>query len=142
MENVRPLFAVSLVAIAVLFFARSDVLTKHLTQSYPVPVVIAARYLVSLAMLLSLTWPRLGAALWRTERIWLVLLRGGVLTLASLTMGFALRHMPVAETIAVMFLAPFAVMLLAIPLLGERVTVAGWFLAILGFSGVLLVRRP
>jgi drug/metabolite transporter (DMT)-like permease len=33
-------------------------------------------------------------------------------------------------------------MLLAVPLLKERVTPAGWALALLGFSGVLLILRP
>lgn len=125
-----------------LLFALGDVATKYLTERYPVSVVIAMRYLVSLALLLALAWPRVGSALWRTERTWLVVLRGGVLSLASLTLGLALRVMPVGETVAIMYLAPFAVMALAVPLLGERVTPLGWLLAVLGFGGVLLILRP
>lgn len=142
MQHDRPLVGIALVAATVLFFALADVLTKHLTMLYPVPLVIAVRYLASLAILCALVWPRLGARLWQTERTALVLVRGGVLTLASLTMGLALRLMPVGETIAIMYLSPFAVMLLAIPLLGERVTWLGWALAGLGFAGVLLILRP
>ena len=54
----------------------------------------------------------------------------------------ALRLMPVGETIAIIYLAPFAVMLLAIPFLGERVGPVGWIGATLGFAGVLLIVRP
>ena len=142
MQTDRPLLGISLVAVAVLFFAMSDVLTKHLAMIYPVPVVVAVRYLASLALLLAVLGPRLRAALWRTDRTWLVLARGGVLCLASLTMGLAFQVMPVGETIAIMYLSPIAVMLLAIPLLGERVSPFGWGLAMLGFSGVLLILRP
>ena len=68
--------------------------------------------------------------------------RGLCLALASLTMGLALRLMPVGETVAIVYLSPFAVMLLAIPLLGERVGAAGWTGAAMGFLGVLLIVRP
>ena len=50
--------------------------------------------------------------------------------------------MPVGETVAIIYLAPFAVMLLAVPLLGERVSTVGWAGAAFGFVGVLLIARP
>lgn len=142
LPRARPLVGIGLVCITVFFFAVSDVIGKHLAMLYPVPVVMAARYIFSLLLLLGLMGPRLGRRLWRVNRFWLVLLRGSVLAVASLTMGHALRLMPVGETIAIMYLSPFAVMMLAIPLFGEKVSPAGWFLAILGFSGVLLILRP
>ena len=43
---------------------------------------------------------------------------------------------------AIVYLAPLAVMLLAGPFLGERVRLAGWLGAITGFTGVLLIVRP
>lgn len=142
MNPPRPLLGVLLVALAVLAFALSDVLTKHLAMRYPVPVVVAVRYLVSLALLLVLLWPRHRSALWRTQRTGPVLLRGLVLALASLTMGLALQLMPVAETIAILYLSPFAVMLLAGPILGEKVGPAAYFGTAVGFAGVLLILRP
>jgi drug/metabolite transporter (DMT)-like permease len=138
----RPLKGIIYVVLATLTFAAADVLTKHLTATHPVAVVIAVRYLVNLVLLLALLYPRIGPDLWRVKRHKLVLLRGLCLAFASLTMGLALRLMPVGETVAIAYLAPFAVMLLAIPLLGERVSRLGWFWAALGFSGVLLILRP
>ena len=140
--SARPLVGIALVVIAVLFFALGDTLTKTLTQRHPVTLVVAIRYGVSLVLLLALVAPRLGAQLWRTQRTGLVLLRALVLATASLSMGYALKLMPVGETIAIMYLSPFAVMALAVPLLGEKVTPLGWFLAVLGFSGVLVILRP
>ena len=136
------MLGVLLASLAVLFFALADTLTKHLTEAFPVPLVMAGRYSASLLLLMVLVWPRTGARLWRTDRTGLVLLRGAVLGVASLTLGLALRVMPVGETIAIIYLSPFAVIALAVPLLGERVSPLGWFLAVLGFCGVLLVLRP
>ena len=128
--------------LATLAFAMADVVTKQQTMRHPVSVVVAVRYLVNLGLLTLFLGPRLGSRLWRTDRRWLVFLRGLCLALASLTMGLALRLMPVGETVAIVYLSPFAVMLLAIPLLGERVGPAGWTGAAMGFLGVLLIVRP
>ncbi|HRO61935.1 MAG TPA: DMT family transporter, partial [Burkholderiaceae bacterium] len=84
----------------------------------------------------------LGAALWRTKRPGMHLLRG--LSLAGFTLFFftALGRLPQADATAINFIAPFAVMLLAGPLLGERVGWPRWMGAALGFVGMLLVVRP
>lgn len=141
-ETPRPLFGIFLVVLATLAFAGGDVVTKHLAASQPVAVIYAVRYIVNVLLLTVFLGPRLGQRLWRAERRWLVFLRGICLALASYTLGLALRLMPVGETIAIIYLAPFAVMLLAIPVLGERVGLVGWLGATLGFTGVLLIVRP
>jgi drug/metabolite transporter (DMT)-like permease len=130
------------VVLATLGFALSDVMTKHLTTRYAVALVVAGRYLVNVGLLAVFLGPRHGAGLWRTRRTGLVILRALCLSAASLTMGLALRLMPVGETVAIIYLAPFAVMALAVPLLGERVPLGGWISAALGFAGVLLIVRP
>lgn len=141
-QQPRPLKGIVLVALATLTFAAADVLTKQLSMRHPVAVVVAVRYLVNLALLAVVLYPRLGAGLWRVRRRGLVLLRGLFLALSSLTMALALRLMPVGETVAIIYLSPFAVMLLAGPLLGEKVTRWGWIWAVMGFAGVLLILRP
>jgi drug/metabolite transporter (DMT)-like permease len=117
-------------------------MTKYQAMRHPVSVVVAVRYLVALVLLTVLLGPRFGPGLWRTNRPRLVLVRSLCLALASLTVGLALQRMPVGETVAIIYIAPFAVMLLAIPLLGERVARAGWIGVAVGFLGVLLVARP
>jgi drug/metabolite transporter (DMT)-like permease len=138
----RPMKGILLVVLATLAFALADVVTKQQAMRHPVSVVVAVRYLVNLGLLTVLLGPRLGSGLWRTNRRTLVIVRSLCLALASLTMAFALRLMPVAETVAIVYLSPFAVMLLAIPMLGERVGPLGWTCAALGFLGVLLIVRP
>lgn len=128
--------------LAVFAFALSDALTKYLAGRHPVPVVMAVRYLVNLGLLGLILAPRLRARLWQTQRTALVLLRALCLAAASLTMGLALRLMPVGETVAIVYLSPFAVMLLAAPLLGEKALLASWLGSAVGFAGVLLIVRP
>jgi drug/metabolite transporter (DMT)-like permease len=136
----NPIKGVVLVTIAVLFFAVSDVVSKHLTMLYAVPLVMALRYGVNLILLVAVLG-RWGGMI-RTQRTGLVMLRAVSLMMGSLTMGLALRYMPLGETVAIIYLSPFIVMLLSIPLLGERATTVGWIGASLGFVGVMLIIRP
>jgi drug/metabolite transporter (DMT)-like permease len=132
----------ALIAAAVLVFAGMDATTKHLATTWNVPLVIALRYFGNLALLLAIFAPREGRALVQTRRTGLVVVRSLSLVLSSLFAGLALQRMPVAETTAIVFLAPFGSMLLAGRLLGERVAPAGWVSAALGFAGVLMIVRP
>lgn len=138
----NPLKGVALVLAATLFFATADTLGKHLAMLYAVTMVLAARYSVNLSLVILVMWPRHRAALWHTNRTGLIILRGACLALASISMMIALRLMPVAETVAIIYIAPVLVMLGAGPLLKERVGLLGWISALLGFAGVLLIARP
>ncbi|EYD75877.1 hypothetical protein Rumeso_02495 [Rubellimicrobium mesophilum DSM 19309] len=138
----RSLRGVLLYAAAVLFFATMDTTTKTLAAHWAVPLIVAARYLSNLALMAAVLGPSQGRRLVRTHRTGLVLLRGLALAVASLTFALALERMPVAETTAVTFLLPILVVLVAGPLLGERIGRLGWVAAAAGFAGVLLIVRP
>lgn len=138
----NTLRGIALVLGAVLLFACMDVTTKHLAARYPVPLVVAVRYLGNLLLLMGVMAPRHGWALVKTERTGLVILRALFLGLASLCAGLALQRMPVAETTAIIFLSPIGVLLAAGPLLGERAGPAGWVSAAVSFAGVLMIARP
>ncbi|MBC7738122.1 MAG: DMT family transporter [Candidatus Saccharibacteria bacterium] len=133
---------VGLVVAATLLFAAADVLGKVLIASYSVPLIMAMRYVVNVGLLGLALGPLQGTALWQTHRLFWVVVRGLCLAAASLTMGLALRVMPVGETVAIVYLAPILVMLLAGLVLGETVPLAGWIGAAVGFAGVLVIVRP
>jgi drug/metabolite transporter (DMT)-like permease len=141
-EDQHPLVGVAYVLAAVLVFACVDAMTKHLATAWNVPLVVAMRYIVNALILAAVYLPTHGRALIETKRTALVYVRACCLAAASLFAGLALTRMPVAETISIIFLAPFLVMLLSVPLLGEKVTFAGWLVALAGFAGVLLIVRP
>ncbi|MDP3198077.1 DMT family transporter [Tabrizicola sp.] len=138
----NPLRGVGLVVAATMLFAAADTLGKHLAMLYAVTMILAVRYSVNLALVALVMAPRHGAALWRTNRTGLVILRGLCLALASISMLLALRVMPVAETVAIIYVTPVLVMLTAATVLGERISRLGWIAAALGFAGVLLIARP
>jgi drug/metabolite transporter (DMT)-like permease len=137
-----PLRGVLLLASAVLLFACMDVSTKFLAAHYAIPLIMAVRYIVNLVLMVAVLAPRQGRALFRTQRTGLVIVRGLCLVVASLFLGLALQRMPVAETTAIIFLAPMLVVLVARPLLGETIGFWGWAAVLLGFAGVLLIVRP
>lgn len=123
-------------------FACMDTTVKYLTAYYPVPVVAALRYAVHLLLMLALVAPRQGRQMVRTTRTGWVLVRALSLAGATLFMGLALKRMPVAETTAIVFISPLLVVLIAGPLLGEKVDRGDWIAAIVGFLGIVLIARP
>jgi drug/metabolite transporter (DMT)-like permease len=138
----QPTRGAVLMALAVLMFASMDVLTKHMTLIYAVPLVVFMRYAGNLVALVAVFGPVHGRNLIRVQRPWLVVLRGMCLATSSLCAALAFHLMPMAEAIAILFLAPFGVMLLAGPILGEKIGPAHWMAAFAGLAGVLLVVRP
>jgi drug/metabolite transporter (DMT)-like permease len=138
----NPLKGVALVLAATLLFAGGDTLGKHLSMLYAATLVLSARYVINLVLVLVTMWPRHRSEVWRTQRTGLVLLRGLLLAVATVTMLLALRVMPVAETVAIIYITPVLLMLASGPILGEKVSTLGWVCAALGFAGVLLIARP
>jgi drug/metabolite transporter (DMT)-like permease len=126
----------------VFMFACNDTIAKHLATSYNVPMMAGMRYLVNTILVLAIFAPREKAKLFATKRTGLVLLRAASLTGGTLFMSLALQLMPVAETVALIYLTPLIVTLLAGPFLGERVGISAWIATAMGFLGVVLIARP
>ena len=137
-EN-RTLTAFAVVIGTVLLFALGEVLTKYLTTRYPVELFMVNRSAVSLILIMAFVWPKIGRNLWKINRTRWVFLRGLILVIASLSIGHALRLMPVGETISILYSFPILVMIMSIPLMGEQVSAINWGFATLGFAGVLMV---
>jgi drug/metabolite transporter (DMT)-like permease len=137
-----PLKGILLVLTAVLLFASMDTAGKYLMTKFNVPLVAAVRYSLNLVILSALMMPRHGKALWKTNRTALVALRGMCLAGATFFSGMALQLMPVGETVAILYLQGFGIMIAAGLFLKERVGRASWIAAAVGFLGVLLIARP
>lgn len=119
-----------------------DTIVKYLAARYPAPLIVAVRYVVHCLLMVLVLAPTQGAKLVRTRRTGLVLFRAACLAVASLLFALALQRMPVAEATAVLFIAPLIVVMLAGPLLKERVGAFGWAAVVAGFLGILLIARP
>lgn len=138
----HPLRGVALFMVCLFLFACLDTTTKYLAASYPAPLIVAARYAVNLLLMAAILTPRHGRAMVTIHARGWVVVRALALSVASIGMALALTRMPVAETSSILFLAPVVVILLAGPLLGERITRTAYVAAAIGLIGVLLIVRP
>lgn len=142
MPEHHPLRGVALLLAALFCFALLDATSKHLSQTFNVPLLVWARYAVHCLAMLIFLGPSQGARLIATSRPVAQVVRA--LLLVGVT-GFAMaafRVMPLAETTALLFVTPLIVALLAGPFLGERVGATRWLAALVGFGGTLLIARP
>ena len=139
---VHPLRSICLILVAVFLFACQDAIGKYLFASYSVPFVHAVRYSINLILMMLVFLPRVGWSILKTDRIWLVMARGLSLALGSLFGGLALRAMPLAEMVSILYLGPLIVLFFSMPVLGEKVKWYGWFATTLGLIGLLFIVRP
>jgi drug/metabolite transporter (DMT)-like permease len=137
----RTLAGIAMMACFALFGPVIDTFAK-LATDIPVGQISAARFAVQAAMLLPLA-AALGALHrpdWPEMRLHLV--RGGLITVATMAFFAAVQVMPIADAIAIFFVEPFLLTLLGHFMLGETI---GWrrvLACLIGFGGALLVIRP
>ncbi len=142
MPEARPFFGILLMVGAGLCFAALDATSKHLTQTFSVPMLVWARYTVHLVLMVIFLAPSMRAKLIATQRP--AALTARALMLVGTT-GFAMAGisiMPLAESTAFLFVTPLIVVILASWLLKESVSTGRWIAIITGFAGVLLIARP
>lgn len=142
MKSHHPLRGILLIASAVFLFACLDTTIRYLSVHFSVSLMAFVRYIVHLGLMLALLMPVQGLGFVRTKRPLWVLGRGLCLVGLTLFMMQGLVRLPVAEATAIGFVAPLLVVLLARPLLGERIGWVRWGAVLAGFGGVLLVARP
>lgn len=91
------------------------------------------------AAIIAPVWLARGPA-WPTRAVWkLHLTRGVVSAFMALTFFFALTRLPLAEAIALSFIAPLIALYLASVLLGEVISRAAVLASLLGFAGTLVI---
>jgi len=129
--------------VASLCFSVNDVVIKFLSGDYPLHQVVMVRSVVGLSVVLVLFLPAAGGfAALRTRRLPLHLLRGGFVLASNMLYFTALAVMPLAEAMAIFFVAPLLITALSVPLLGEYVGPRRWTAVLLGLAGVIVVMRP
>ncbi|WP_166415630.1 DMT family transporter [Cochlodiniinecator piscidefendens] len=119
-----------------------DVAAKLASESIPVGQITTARFIVQCAIMAPFIWS-MGLSL-RVARVeWSALVFRAVLLLIS-TFCFiaAIRVMPLADALAIVFVAPFIVLLVGKFYLGEDVGARRVGAALVGFVGVLFVIQP
>lgn len=128
---------------ATALFVTMNTGVKYLSASLPTVELVWARTLGHLVFVAALFAPTHGG--WRllvTQSLPIQLGRSLLLLVSTSLFFTALGWVPLADTTAVSFTAPFIVAALAGPLLKERVGTAHWVSIAIGFLGALIVIRP
>jgi drug/metabolite transporter (DMT)-like permease len=138
----RVITGILLMLGAVFCFAALDAMSKHMAQTFPVPMLVWARYSVHFLLMLIFLAPSMRLKLVTTDHPRMQIIRGLTLVGTSLfaMAGFAI--LPLAEATAFLFVAPLIVVILARFLLHEHITAGRWLAVVAGFAGALLIARP
>lgn len=127
---------------AIGFFVLMDSIAKYLSQWYPVPGIVWARYLINLAILLAWFAVRGELKRIRPVRPGIQLARGLLLASATFLYFTSLKVLPLADAAAIGFVLPLFVAVLAVPMLGERLEMSRALAILVGLAGALIIVRP
>jgi drug/metabolite transporter (DMT)-like permease len=128
---------------ALLSFSASAIAIRGMAGKFNVFEILVVRSAFGCAVMLTiaLTQPNMRRQLtWR--RFPLHVFRNSVHFTGQYTWALAVTLLPLATVFSLEFTMPMWVALLAIPLLGERMTISRAGSVVLGFLGVLVIVRP
>lgn len=138
----RPLLGIAFMLTAASLFPVMNGLAKLMSQSYSSEQVVWARTVSHLVFVLALFVPQAGWRVVRTRRPGVQFLRSCMLIGSTFLYFTALKFVPLAQAASISFTAPLIVVMLAGPMLGEKVTLSRVAAVLAGFAGVLVVIRP
>jgi drug/metabolite transporter (DMT)-like permease len=140
--SVAPFAGIALIVLACLCFSVLDAIAKYLSASLPTLQIVWMRFVshVLLAFVLFQVWKT--PSLLKTRRPFLQGIRAFCLLGTTIFNFLAVRYLQLAETMSIMFAAPFVITALAGPMLGEWAGLRRWIAIIVGFAGVLVVTQP
>jgi drug/metabolite transporter (DMT)-like permease len=119
-----------------------DVAAKLASSSVPVGQITAARFIVQCLLMAPFVWV-MGLSLTVPRQQWLALtVRSLLLFTSTFCFIAAIRVMPLADALAIVFVAPFIVLLVGKFSFGEDVGPRRVAAALVGFVGVLFVIQP
>ncbi len=119
-----------------------DGTAKYLVQYYPPLEVIWARYFFHLVFLMPVVLWRLGWHALAMARPRFQILRSMLMVTSTMFFVNAVARLPLADTLALTFIAPLVVTILSPWLLGEKVGLGRWLAVAIGFAGACIVIRP
>jgi len=119
-----------------------DTAVKWLAKGYSPLQIGFVRYVMGLGIATGIATRAGGIGTLRTRRIGGHLLRSALNLTTMLSFYYALRLLPLADSIAINFAARLFVTALSGPMLGEHVGIRRWSAVAFGFAGVLLAVQP
>ncbi|MDJ0639922.1 MAG: DMT family transporter [Paracoccaceae bacterium] len=130
-----------MMALGMFLFSAVDTMAKFLTDGlHPFQIVWVRQLGLVVGAVVLIVWTS-GRVL-RTSHPKLQVLRGFVAACSAVLFIFGVSYVPLADAVAISFVAPFMVTVMGALLLREPVGLRRWLAVALGFLGALIVIRP
>ena len=136
------LIGILCIVIGMFVILLNDVIIKWISGDYPIHQIVLTRSLVALPIILLIARFDGGWQGLKTRRAPLHLARGLLIVIANMCYFLALAAMPLADAMALFFVAPLLITALSVPMLGEKVGLRRWLAVAVGMIGVLVMLRP
>jgi len=130
-----------LMALGFFSFSACDTLAKLLTDDFH-PFQVMWMRMLGLFIGVCFIITRRGIGVLKTPKPHLQITRGVVAACSGTLFVFAINHVPLADAVAVTFVAPFIVTIFGALILKEPVGIRRWLAVVTGFIGMLVVIRP
>ncbi len=138
----KPLIGIVLMLGFCIVAPIGDAVAKLLGTSVPLAQVVLIRFAVQVLLLLPLVWAAKLPWRMRGKTLWLTFVRT-VLHIAGIAAMFtALKYLPLADAVAIVFVMPFFMLVLGKYALEEEVGSRRLIACIVGFVGTVLVVQP
>jgi len=138
----KPSIGIALMIGAMVIVPFMDALAKLLSSRYPVLQLVWARFFFHFLLVFPIALIKYGGRVYRAPRPVLQVGRGLCLMGATLCFFAAIRTIPLADAIALIFFDAVLVVLLSALVLHERVPLGRAVASILGLLGVILIVQP
>ena len=120
-----------------------DVFAKFLgQQGLPIPQLVWARFFFGAVFTLPFAWGVEKASILRPTHPMHQSARAALLIFGTCFFFWALKYLPIADTLAIYFIQPILVTALSPFILKEKVGPHRWACVFFGFIGVLIIIRP
>ncbi len=123
-------------------FTIQDVIIKQLSGAYPATEIVFIRCIIALIPAYLLIQYEGGSRLFKTDRPFLLILRGLLGFTSYTTYYLALAALSLADVVTLFYSSPLFVTALSVVFLKESVGIRRWFAVLVGFAGVLVVANP
>lgn len=132
---------IAFMAAGMFLFAATDTIAKFLTSDFhPIQIMWSRQSGLILGVLILIAFK--GFSIFASSHPRLQIVRGFAAAGSGTLFIFAVAYVPLADAMAVSFVAPFMVTIMGAVFLAEKVGVRRWTAISIGFIGTLIVIRP
>ena len=142
LRSSRKITGVIILITALAMAAFSGALMKLLSDAMSPFLIAWFRFTGSLLILVPITVIRFKRSVFNSKLLFLQMSRGIILVISNILFIKGVQEIDYANAIAILYVYPFFMMVLAPLVLGEKGSLAAWLGVFGGFAGVLFVMRP